>query len=62
MGLTKMCPWKGSVDAPVDEWFGENIVLPEGWRKLTVGHITLRGKEYRLEAEHGAKRAKLIEL
>ncbi len=62
MGLTKMCPWKGAVDAPVDEWFGENIVLPAGWEKVTVGKIYLRGKAYRLTAEHGAKRAVLEEI
>ncbi|MBQ7828255.1 MAG: glycoside hydrolase family 65 protein [Clostridia bacterium] len=62
MGLTKICPWKGSVDAPVEEWLGEDIVLPEGWNKITVGRVTIRGKAYRIEAEHGAKRAKLIEL
>jgi len=62
MGLTKMCPWKGDVDAPVDEWFGENIVLPAGWEKITVGKIYLRDKAYRLTAEHGAKRAVLEEI
>jgi hypothetical protein len=35
--------------------------LPEGWSKITVGKITLGGKRYRLEAEHGAF-AKLIPL
>ncbi len=62
MGLTKICPWKGAVDAPIEEWLGEDIVLPEGWSKITVGRVTIRGKNYRIEAEHGAKRAKLIEL
>jgi len=57
-----MCPWKGAIDAPIDDWFGENIVLPAGWNKITVGRITIRGKNYRLEAEHGAKRAKLTEI
>lgn len=27
--------------------------LPAGWRKITLGRITLGGKPYRLEAEHG---------
>ena len=62
MGLTKMCPWKGGIDSSTDEWFGENIALPAGWRKITVGRIYIRGREYRLEAENGAKRATLTEL
>ena len=61
-GLTKMCPWRGSVDSPIDEWFGEDIVLPEGWNKIIVNKIIIRGKAYRLIAEHGAKRAILEEL
>ena len=59
MGLTKMCPWKGGVNGPLDDWLGEDIVLPAGWTKLTVGRILLRGKPYRLTAEQGAKRARL---
>ncbi|MBQ4575904.1 MAG: glycoside hydrolase family 65 protein [Clostridia bacterium] len=62
MGLTKMCPWKGAVDGSVDEWFGEDIVLPSGWTKLTIGRVCIRGKAYRITAEHGAKRAVLEEL
>jgi len=62
MGLTKICPWRGAVDAPIEEWIGENIVLPAGWTKITIGRVFIRGKEYRIEAEHGAKRAVLIEL
>lgn len=62
MGLTKICPWKGKVNAPIEEWLGEDIILPEGWNKLTVGRVSIRGKDYRIEAENGAKRAKLIEL
>ncbi|MBQ3065091.1 MAG: glycoside hydrolase family 65 protein [Clostridia bacterium] len=62
MGLTKICPWKGSVDAPIEQWLGENIVLPNGWTKITIGHVTIRGKDYRIEAEHGAKHARLIAL
>ncbi len=62
MGLTKMCPWKGDVDGSVDAWFGKNIVLPAGWEKITVGKIYIRGKAYRLTAEHGADRAVLEEI
>ncbi len=62
MGLTKICPWKGNVDAPVEEWLGENITLPEGWKKITVGKVYIRGKAYKIEAEQGASRAVLIEL
>ncbi len=62
MGLTKMCPWKGAVDGSVDNWFGEDIVLPAGWTKLTIGRVYIRGKAYRITAEHGAKRAVLEEL
>ncbi len=62
MGLTKICPWRGAVDAPIEKWIGENIVLPAGWTKITIGRVFIRGKEYRIEAEHGAKRAVLIEL
>ena len=62
MGLTKLCPFKGEVDGPIEAWFGENITLPAGWKKLTVGRIYLRGKAYRLTAEQGAKRAVLEEL
>lgn len=57
MGLTKICPWKGHINSPVEEWLGENIVLPEGWTKLTLGKIYLKGKPYRVIAEHGAKQA-----
>ncbi len=28
--------------------------LPAGWQKITIGRITLGGKQYRLEATHGA--------
>ena len=62
MGLTKICPWKGGVNSPIEEWLGEDIVLPAGWSKLTVGRVTVRGRDYRIEAEHGAKRARLIPL
>ncbi len=62
MGLTKMCPWVGTVNGSIDDWFGEDIVLPEGWNKITVGRITIRGKNYRLTAENGAKRTTLTEL
>ena len=62
MGLTKLCPFKGTVEAPIEEWLGEGITLPAGWTKLTVGRIYLRGKAYRLTAEQGAKRAVLEEL
>ena len=62
MGLTKMCPWRGGVNGPIEEWFGEDIVLPAGWTKLTVGKIRIRGKAYRLTAEQGAPRAVLEEL
>ena len=62
MGLTKMCPWKGTVDGSVDEWFGQDIVLPAGWTKLTIGRVYIRGKAYRVIAEHGAKQAMLEEM
>jgi len=62
MGLTKMCPWKGDWDGPIDEWFGNDIVLPEGWTKLVIGKVYIRGKAYRITAEHGAPKAVLEEL
>ncbi len=62
MGLTKFCPWNAPVGTSAEEWAREDIILPEGWNKITVGKIYVQGKAYRLEAEHGAKRAKLIEL
>ena len=62
LGLTKISPWRGSYDAPVEEWLEEDIVLPKGWKKITIGRVTIRGKDYRIEAEHGAKHAVLIEL
>lgn len=62
MGLPKICPWKGDIDAPIEEWLGEDIVLPAGWTKLTIGKIYLRGKAYKIIAEHGAKHAVLEEL
>ncbi len=62
MGLTKMCPWKGTVGGDISGWFGEDIVLPAGWTKLTVGKVYIRGRAYRLTAEHGAKRAVLEEI
>lgn len=62
MGLTKICPWKGSVSAPIEEWLGEDIVLPEGWNKITIGRVSIRGKNYKIEAKNGAKHAELIEL
>jgi len=62
LGLTKISPWKGSINGSVEEWLGEDIRLPQGWDKITVGRVTIRGKDYRIEAEHGAKHATLIEL
>ena len=62
MGLTKMCPWRGAENGSPDEWFGEKIVLPAGWTKLTVGKIYIRGKAYRLTAEQGAEKAVLEEI
>lgn len=62
MGLTKLCPWRGNLDGDIDEWLGDNIVLPTGWNKITVGKVFLRGKAYRLIAEHGAKKAILEEI
>ena len=62
MGLTKMCPWRGPENGDIREWFGENIVLPSGWKKITVGKIYIRGRSYRLTAADGAKRAELEEI
>lgn len=62
MGLCKMCPFNGEPNGSIEAWFGEDIVLPDGWNKITVGKITVRGKNYRLEAEQGAKKAKLTEI
>ena len=62
MGLTKMCPWRGPGNGDIREWFGENIVLPSGWKKITVGKIYIRGRSYRLTAADGAKRAELEEI
>lgn len=62
MGLTKMCPWKCPLDAPIEDWFGEDITLPAGWNKITIGKISARGKNYRIEAENGAKRATITEI
>ncbi len=59
MGLTKMCPWKGDVDADPSEWFGEDIILPDGWDRITIDKIYIRGKAYKLYAENGAKKAVL---
>ena len=59
MGLTKMCPWTDDIDAPVESWFGEDIVLPDGWSKITIGKVYLKGKAYRITAENGAERALL---
>ena len=62
MGLTKVCPWRGSLDGSIDEWLGEDIILPEGWNSITIGKVYLRGKAYRIKAENGAKHATLEEL
>lgn len=62
MGLTKICPWKGPLDGSVEEWLGGDIILPEGWNKITVGKVYIRGKAYRVEAVNGAKHAELTEL
>ena len=62
MGLTKMCPWRGRENGDINEWFGENIVLPSGWKKITVGKVFIRGRSYRLTAADGAKRAELEEI
>jgi len=59
MGLTKMCPWTDDIDSPIDSWFGENIVLPDGWNMITIGKVYLKGKAYRITAENGAERALL---
>ncbi len=62
MGLTKICPWKGSIDGGPEEWLGENIILPEGWKRITIGKVYIRGKAYKIIAENGAKHAVLQEL
>lgn len=62
MGLTKICPWKGSIEGDPEEWLGENIILPEGWNRITIGKVYIRGKAYKITAENGAKHAVLEEL
>ncbi len=62
MGLTKFCPWKGSVNSSINEWLGENIILPEGWNKITLNKVYIKGKAYRITAENGAKHALVEEL
>jgi hypothetical protein len=62
MGLTKVLPWSAGLDSKPEDWLGEDIVLPKGWNKVTVGKVYIQGKTYRIEAENGAKKAKLIEL
>ncbi len=62
MGLTKICPWRENIDAPIEAWLGKDISLPEGWKKITIGKVYIRGKSYRVEAEQGAERANLIEI
>lgn len=62
MGLTKVCPWKGNVDADISEWLGKEILLPEGWKSITVGKVYIRGKAYRIHAENGADHAEITEI
>lgn len=62
MGLTKICPWNGSLDADINEWLGEDIILPEGWNKVILNKVYIRGKAYKITAEHGAKHAILEEI
>ncbi len=62
MGLTKICPWNGGLDADINEWIGENIILPEGWNKLTLNKVYIRGKAYKITAENGAKHAVIEEI
>lgn len=62
LGLTKICPWKGGIDSDISEWLGENIVLPEGWQRITVGKMYIKGKAYRAIAENGAKHTVLEEI
>ncbi len=62
LGLTKICPWNGAVDGDPEAWLGKNIILPDGWEKITLGKIYIRGKAYRATAVNGAERTVLEEL
>lgn len=44
--------------APAD-WPARPVVLPEGWRAITVERLWLEGRPVHLRAEHGAERAVL---
>lgn len=55
MGLTKICPWRAAFGESPEYWLGKNIVLPEGWERLTIGKMYIHGRAYRAIAENGAE-------
>jgi trehalose/maltose hydrolase-like predicted phosphorylase len=46
-------------DAEPAEWFTRPVVLPEGWEAVHVDRLYVRGRPARLEARHGATKARL---
>lgn len=55
MGLTKICPWRAAFGESPEYWLGKDIVLPEGWERLTIGKMYIHGRAYRAIAENGAE-------
>ncbi|MGF6227620.1 trehalose/maltose hydrolase-like predicted phosphorylase [Inquilinus ginsengisoli] len=55
LGFTGLRP---SAAEPAD-WAERPVVLPEGWDRIEVDELSIRGKPARLIAEHGAHRASL---
>ncbi len=55
MGLTRMNIWKDNFE----DWFEGPIVLPQGWDRLTLECVYLKGKPAKVTAVHGAERAQV---
>lgn len=48
--------------AAPEAWPCRPVVLPRGWEQIRVEMLWARGRPYRLEAEHGAQRARITPL
>lgn len=55
MGFPALHPTLGDPQS----WPCRPVVLPKGWDAITIEHLWIRGRLYRLEAVHGADRATL---
>lgn len=59
MGLTYGLAGLGIDDGPPEAWPRRPVVLPDGWKSISVERLWVRGRPARLIARHGAERAEL---